>query len=94
MEQTTSHLNEPLGLVTVTHPFHPLSGQQLPWLKRRVLNGVPFVQLRLGDNSVSLPEEWTDATGPACPSDDTARAIVSPRALAELIDLVARMEAD
>ena len=78
----------------MTHPFHPLKGQRLPWLKRRVLDGVPFVQLRVGEDSISLPEEWTDAGHSAGTSVSSTASILSPKALADLIDLITRMKAD
>ena len=72
------------------HPFHPLSGQQLPWLKRRVHHGVPFVQLQVGEDSVSLPEAWTDLAADVA-ADAT---IVSRDALSELVRLIAALTAD
>jgi Family of unknown function (DUF5372) len=53
-----------LGFVVVTHPFHPLSGQQLEVLfaKRRD-DGVVLVCEGGVYGSITLPEAWTDRGG-------------------------------
>jgi hypothetical protein len=76
------------------HPFHPLNGQKLPWLKRRVHHGVPFVQLQVGDDSVSLPEAWTDLAPMAAAEGGAAAPILSRDALCELARLVATLTAE
>jgi Family of unknown function (DUF5372) len=51
--------------VTVTHPFHPLSGQRLRVLFERKLPGGLAVSCEGGSlGSVMLPLAWTDR-GPA-----------------------------
>jgi hypothetical protein len=53
--------NDPLGLVVVTHPFHPLNGQRLEilFVKRRG-DGVVFVCSGGVSGQITLPESWTD----------------------------------
>ncbi len=77
----------------MTHPFHPLTGQRLPLLKRRVLDGTPMLQLQVGEDSVCLPESWTDRAPMAEPVvTDAQPAIVTPETLRELLDLVAALQ--
>jgi hypothetical protein len=47
--------------VRVTHPFHPLSGQEFEFVKRRRnwRQDRVYIHDRAGD-LVSLPAEWTD----------------------------------
>ena len=55
----------PESFVTVTHPFHPLSGQRLRVLFERKLPGGPAVSCEGGPlGSVMVPLGWTDR-GPA-----------------------------
>jgi hypothetical protein len=55
----------PESFVTVTHPFHPLSGQRLRVLFERKLPGGTAVSCEGGPlGSVMLPLAWTDR-GPA-----------------------------
>ena len=48
--------------VRVTHPFHPLAGRELEFVKRRQNWRADRVYLRDDAGGlVSLPAEWTDA---------------------------------
>ena len=57
--------NGPLGFVIVTHPFHPLNGQQLEILyaKRRGADRV-FVCAGGVSGQITLPQSWTDRGEP------------------------------
>ena len=79
----------------VTHPFHPLAGQELELVKRRKnwqLDRVYFYDE--GGELVCLPAEWTDAVGP-----DPFVVVAAGRSpfhvagLVELGDLVSRLRA-
>ena len=77
----------------MTHPFHPLTGQRLPVLKRRVLGGTPMLQLQVGQDSVSVPEDWTDgAVAPAPAGAGAPAALLTPEALRELLELLAALQ--
>jgi hypothetical protein len=54
-------------LVTVTHPFHPLRGQQLEVV--RIRRGTdPDIIARCSDDShVAIAMSWTDYAAPSCP---------------------------
>ncbi len=74
------------GLFTITHPFHPLSGQQFPLLAQRVAWGEPrvFFHDPLTGSLRSLPTAWTDLAPP-----DPFVALSAGRAILRLIDLQA-----
>ena len=49
----------------MTHPFHPLSGQDFEFVEHRLNWGEDRVWLRDGNGEVfSLPAGWTDAVAP------------------------------
>jgi len=82
--------------VRVTHPFHPLAGQELEFVKRRKswqLDRV-YVYDTAGE-LVSLPVEWTDvvALDPFVVVSG-GRSLFHIGGLAELADLVVRLTAD
>jgi len=54
-----------LGFIVVTHPFHPLSGQQLQvlYVKRRADTTV-FVCSGGVSGQVTVPTSWTDRGEP------------------------------
>jgi hypothetical protein len=78
--------------VRVTHPFHPLRGQELEFVKRRRnwRQDRVYVYDHAGD-LVSLPAEWTDAVA-ADPFVVVAagRSPFHVGGLLELAELVAR----
>jgi len=52
-------------LVRVTHPFHPLSGQQLVCRGKRYNRYGMTLLLEIEDGSVcSVPPQWTDLVAP------------------------------
>lgn len=56
---------EGAGLVRVSHPFHPLSGQQLPCVGKRYNRYGTHLLLQMNDGAVcSIPLQWTDLVAP------------------------------
>jgi uncharacterized protein DUF5372 len=82
--------------VRVTHPFHPLAGQELEFVKRRKNWRLDRVYVfDDGGKLVSLPAEWTDVV-----AEDVFVVVAAGRSpfhvagLLELSDLVVRLSAD
>ena len=49
----------------ITHPFHPLSGQQLPCVGKRYNRYGMTLLLQIDDESVcGVPPQWTDVVAP------------------------------
>jgi hypothetical protein len=70
--------------VRVTHPFHPLSGQQLVCVGERYNRYGTRLLLRVDDESVcSVPPQWTDSVAP-----DPEVVMGEERAVARVADLV------
>jgi hypothetical protein len=64
--------------VEITHPFHPLHGQQFFVLKSRWVRGVECLILKGSESGTfAVPRDWTDQ---ACP-DAYCDADVAPRLL-------------
>ena len=81
----------PLQLVTVTHPFHPYSGQRGECIARRGNRSGKRWLLRFADGQIcSVPPQWTDATSPDL---EVRRALCSLTDLLELNELVALLMA-
>ena len=83
----------PLQLVTVTHPFHPYSGQRGVCIAKRGNRAGKRWLLRFDDGQIcSIPPQWTDA---ATPDPEVVagvgRALCSLTDLLELSELVARL---
>ena len=82
-------------LVRVTHPFHPLTGRELEFVKRRKNWRADRVYVfDPAGELVSLPAEWTDAVAPD--PFVVVSAGRSPFHLASLValaDLVAQLAA-
>ena len=58
---TALQLKEELGTVTITHPFHPLSGKELKILKTRKIEGKIFLVLQSEQIGIfNIPTEWTN----------------------------------
>lgn len=77
----------------MTHPFHPLFGQELEFVKRRRNWRADRVYVFAGGASLlSLPVEWTDVAG-----EDPFVVVAAGRSafhtsgLLELAELVARL---
>jgi hypothetical protein len=58
--QITQKLNTLLGSVTITHPFHPLYGQNYTILKVKEVNGLRLYSLHTDSGAICVPESWTD----------------------------------
>jgi len=73
-------------IFTITHPFHPLAGQQFALIEQRVAWGEPRVFFRdpLTSHLRSLPTAWTDLADP-----DPFVILSAHRAILRLSDLQA-----
>lgn len=68
----------------MTHPFHPLSGQQLACVGERYNRYGKRFLLRVDDKTVcSVPPRWTDSAAP-----DPEIVLGKGRALARMADLL------
>ncbi|WP_183234032.1 DUF5372 family protein, partial [Bradyrhizobium sp. CIR3A] len=83
----------PLQLVTVTHPFHPYSGQRGACVGRRGNRAGKLLLLRFDDGRIcSVPPQWTDAAGPSREGvAGDGRALCGLTDLLALSDLVERL---
>ena len=67
----------PESFVTVTHPFHPLSGQRLRVLFERKLAGGGAVSCEGGPlGSLMVPLAWTDRGVPAADAPLTYEVLI------------------
>ena len=80
-------------LVTVTHPFHPYSGQGGVCIARRGNRSGKRWLLRFADGRIcSVPPQWTDAATPdLAVSAGDGRALCSLADLLELAEFVAHL---
>jgi hypothetical protein len=70
--------------VRITHPFHPLSGQQLVCVGERYGRSGRRLLLRVdGEIICSVPPQWTDLVGP-----DPEIVMGKQRALFRVADLI------
>lgn len=70
----------------VTHPFHPLSGRQLPCVGERHNRYGTRLLLRIGEDAVcSVPPQWTDIV--AADPEVVLGGERSPFRLADLMEL-------
>ena len=79
--------------LVVTHPFHPLVGEELPVLFTARMKGVlVFVcEIDGGKRRTSLPQSWTDRGPQPLPGRFAVDGLAAAR---ELIDaMTARLEA-
>jgi hypothetical protein len=93
---TAPHPSALSGSAEITHPFHPLKGQQFPILKLRRVRGIETLILQgTSHGTFAVPREWTDRADPS----PVAALGISPlpildglclRQLAELIALLRR----
>jgi hypothetical protein len=81
--------------VRVTHPFHPLAGQEFEFVKRRKNWQVDRVYyLDAAGGLATLPAEWTDVVAPdAFVVMAAGRAAFRTEDLLALTELVARLAA-
>jgi hypothetical protein len=81
--------------VRVTHPFHPLSGQQLACVGERFNRYGKRLLLQVDESTVcSVPPQWTDAVAPDPEIVmGEARALLRVADFIELARVVARLVA-
>ncbi|MFE9690639.1 DUF5372 family protein [Micromonospora sp. NPDC005806] len=74
--------------MVVTHPFHPLVGEELPVLFTARMKGVlVFVcEIEDGKRRISLPQSWTDRGPQAGPNRLAVDGLTAAR---ELVDALA-----
>jgi uncharacterized protein DUF5372 len=79
--------------VRITHPFHPLSGQQLACVGERYNRSGRRLLLRVDEATVcSVPLQWTDLVAPDPEIVLSAqRALFRVADLLELVRLVAQL---
>jgi hypothetical protein len=78
-----------LGWATVTHPFHPLSGQRLRVLQVRQIAGREVLSLRDEHHgSIGLPREWTDQSVRSPGSNLQEPTILDAASLLQLSKLI------
>jgi len=82
-----------LQFVTVTHPFHPYSGQRGACVGKRGNRAGKLLLLRFDDGRIcSVPPQWTDAAVPSLEViAGNGRALCSLTDLLELSGLVERL---
>jgi hypothetical protein len=65
-KQTALRFLQPSGWVTVTHPFHPLSGKRFQILKMgRVVGREALSLFDEEHGTVVIPRDWTDQASPS-----------------------------
>ena len=65
LDRTAQYPNQDLGSVTITHPFHPYSGQTFEVLKTRRVSGRETVLVKGGiSGTFAIPVSWTDWVRP------------------------------
>lgn len=79
--------------MTVTHPFHPYSGQRAVCIAKRGNRAGKRWLLRFDDGQIcSVPPQWTDATDPDLEVvAGVGRALCGLTDLLELSELVAHL---
>ncbi|MER9217241.1 Y4bD/Y4pK family protein, partial [Mesorhizobium sp. M0663] len=85
--------SSPLQFVTVTHPFHPYSGQRGICVGKRGNRAGKLLLLRFDDGrTCTVPPQWTDAAVPSLEVVvGNGRALCSLTDLLELSGLVERL---
>jgi hypothetical protein len=57
-KQNAHVVNSHLGMVTITHPFHPLQGQSFALLNIKEMDGLRRYSLQTDTGVVCVPETW------------------------------------
>lgn len=70
LNRTTHISNRYSGYVTITHPFHPLQGQQLKIISTRKWDGRDIFSLQTeAMGSIAISRDWTDKADPGLYAD-------------------------
>jgi hypothetical protein len=85
VRHTAAPVDDHLDWVTITHPFHPLTGQRVTLLFTARRGGVRMLTCRSGSRQVTVAESWTDR-GP-----EPQQQPLSVEGLQELLALVAAL---
>ncbi|NET39208.1 MAG: hypothetical protein F6K19_45765 [Cyanothece sp. SIO1E1] len=92
LDRTAQHHNQDLGCVTITHPFHPYSGQTFEVLKKRSVSNQETVLVRGGiSGTFAIPLSWTDRVRPMNYHSELRLALDS---FQELLSTLQRLEND
>jgi len=90
---TALYLKEKLGSVTITHPFHPMSGKNLQILKTRKIGGRLVLTLRNEQvGNINVPVDWTDYFPVNQEAHSTPEAFISVESLLALCELVKKLD--
>lgn len=88
--QNAHSVNSHLGMVTITHPFHPLQGQSFALLSFKEVNGLRRYSLHTDTGIVCVPETWTNHH--ANNTLSRSNLVFDPLTLKELVGLVLNLE--
>jgi len=81
-----------LGSVTITHPFHPHTGQTFQILKVRTVAGIVTLILQEKERgSFAVQADWTDYCLPAQQATPDSDSFISPGSLLALCELVKKI---
>lgn len=90
LQRTTYISNRVSGYATITHPFHPLSGQRLKILSIKNFDNRDIFSLETKDQSViAISRDWTDRADPVphCDGPESTTILSVPH-LIELLSLM------
>jgi hypothetical protein len=79
--------------IRITHPFHPMSGQQFDLVEHRCIFAESFVYFHDSDGHLrEIPSAWTDSVkGDAFVEMASGRSQLHAGCLLELVDLIDRL---
>ncbi|MEO0869300.1 MAG: DUF5372 family protein [Cyanobacteria bacterium J06642_11] len=81
-----------MGYVTITHPFHPYTGQSFEVLKTRSISNQATVLVKGGiSGTFAIPLSWTDRVRPL---DYHSELRLAPDSFQELLSMLQRLEND
>ena len=96
LRRTTLRSGQPLGFAEITHPFHPLRGQQFVVLKIKEVAGVEILSLRHAEmGSLAVRREWTDWAAPGTsrgPTSGQKPLLIDAPGLLALADLISSLK--
>ncbi|WP_164826811.1 DUF5372 family protein, partial [Paenibacillus alginolyticus] len=83
--QNAHLVNSHLGMVTISHPFHPLQGQSFSLLSIREVNGLRRYSLQTDTGVVCVPETWTNHHAPITLPPSLSFDLLTLKELAQLL---------